>query len=128
MGIYLNPENRSFQISLNSKIYIDKSRLISYTNSGINTSQRFICVSRPRRFGKSVTAEMLAAYYGRNIDSGLQFCNLSIAGDETYREHLNRYNVIFLNIQQFLSLVHDVAQMTSLIGSYIADPSGLSGI
>lgn len=62
MGIYLNPGNRSFQISLNSKIYIDKSNLISYTNSVINTPQRFICVSCPRRFGKSVTAEMLAAY------------------------------------------------------------------
>lgn len=119
MGIYLNPGNRSFQISLNSKIYIDKSNLISYTNSVINTSQRFICVSRPRRFGKSVTAEMLAAYYGRNIDSDIQFCHLSVARDETYREHLNRYNVIFLNIQQFLSRVHDVTQMVSLIGSYL---------
>ena len=65
MGIYLNPGNRSFQMSLNSKIYVDKSNLIAYTNSVINTEQRFVCVSRPRRFGKSVTAAMLSAYYGQ---------------------------------------------------------------
>ncbi len=48
MGIYLNPGNREFQISLNSEIYLDKSNLISYTNSVINTKQRYVCVSRPR--------------------------------------------------------------------------------
>lgn len=119
MGIYLNPGNRSFQISLNSKIYIDKSSLISYTNSVIDTSQRYVCVSRPRRFGKSVTAEMLAAYYGRNIDSDMQFRNLSIAKDKSYWEHLNHYNVIFLNMQQFLGRAHDVTQMMSLIENHL---------
>lgn len=119
MGIYLNPGNRGFQISLNSKIYVDKSDLISYTNSVINTAQRFVCVSRPRRFGKSVTAEMLSAYYGKGIDSHGQFDNLSIAGDDTYQKHLNQYNVIFLNIQQFLSRTHDIAKMQSLIEDYL---------
>ena len=71
MGIYLNPGNRSFQMSLNSKIYIDKSGLISYTNSVINTEQRYVCVSRPRRFGKSVTAQMLTAYYGKGCVMGI---------------------------------------------------------
>lgn len=119
MGICLNPGNRSFQMSLNSKIYIDKSRLISYTNSVINTSQRFVCVSRPRRFGKSVTADMLAAYYGREIDSSGQFCGLSIAGDDSYQKHLNQYNVIFLNMQHFLSRTHDVGKMKALIENYL---------
>lgn len=119
MGIYLNPGNNSFQMSLNSKIYIDKSNLISYTNSVINTAQRFVCVSRPRRFGKSVTAQMLAAYYGRGIDSSRQFSTLLIAEDETYSEHLNHYNTIFLNMQQFFSRTHDVARMKILIESYL---------
>ena len=88
MGIYLNPGNKSFQMSLNSKIYVDKSNLIAYTNSVINTEQRFVCVSRPRRFGKSMAASMLAAYYGKDIDSDRQFNNLLIAGDDTYHEHL----------------------------------------
>lgn len=126
MGIYLNPGNRSFQMSLNSKIYIDKSGLISYTNSVINTAQRFVCVSRPRRFGKSMAAEMLAAYYGRGMDSSGQFEHLAIAGDTSYREHLNQYNVIFLNVQQFLSRTHNIAKMKSLIENYLVKELSLS--
>lgn len=69
MGIYLNPENVDFQEVLNSKIYIDKSELIQYTNSVLRTTQKYICVSRPRRFGKSMAANMLTAYYSRGCDS-----------------------------------------------------------
>ena len=65
MGIYLNPDNILYKRSLNSKIYIDKSRLIEYTNQVLDTEQEFICVSRPRRFGKSMAAQMLAAYYSK---------------------------------------------------------------
>ncbi|MCI9615878.1 MAG: AAA family ATPase [Dorea sp.] len=118
MGIYLNPGNRSFQMSLNSKIYVDKSNLIAYTNSVINTEQRFVCVSRPRRFGKSVTATMLSAYYGQSADSAL-FEHLAVATNDSYKEHLNQYNVIFLNIQQFLSRTHDITAMQSLISDYL---------
>lgn len=118
MGIYLNPGNRSFQMSLNSKIYVDKSNLIAYTNSVINTEQRFVCVSRPRRFGKSVTAAMLSAYYGQSADSAL-FEHLAVATNDSYKEHLNQYNVIFLNIQQFLSRTHDITAMQSLISDYL---------
>ena len=118
MGIYLNPGNRSFQMSLNSKIYVDKSNLIAYTNSVINTEQRFVCVSRPRRFGKSVTAAMLSAYYGHSADSAL-FEHLAVATNDSYKEHLNQYNVIFLNIQQFLSRTHDITAMQSLISDYL---------
>lgn len=119
MGIYLNPGNKSFQMSLNSKIYVDKSNLIAYTNSVINTEQRFVCVSRPRRFGKSMAASMLAAYYGKDIDSDRQFNNLLIAGEDTYHEHLNQYDVIFLNMQQFLSRTHDISKMNTLIENYL---------
>lgn len=69
MGIYLNPKNINFQEALNSEIYIDKSELIKYTNKNIRTKQKYICVSRPRRFGKSITADMLTAYYSRGCDS-----------------------------------------------------------
>ena len=62
MGSYLNPGATSFRNSLRSEIYIDKSGLIEETNKRINTEQRYICVSRPRRFGKSMAANMLAAY------------------------------------------------------------------
>ncbi|KAI4445798.1 hypothetical protein C823_000315 [Eubacterium plexicaudatum ASF492] len=63
MGIYLNPGNDGFWEAVRSKIYVDKTGLISYTNELIGTEQKFICVSRPRRFGKSMALKMLAAYY-----------------------------------------------------------------
>ena len=69
MGIYLNPGNEEFQKALNSKIYVDKTMLISEMNRNLNTEHQNICVSRPRRFGKSMTANMLVAYYSKGCDS-----------------------------------------------------------
>ena len=67
MGIYLNPGNAAFSEAVHSQIYVDKTELISYTNNVLATNQKNICVSRPRRFGKSITANMLAAYYRRDV-------------------------------------------------------------
>lgn len=103
MGIYLNPGNRGFWQSVRSEIYVDKTELIAYTNKMINTEERFICVSRPRRFGKSMTLRMLAAYYSRGCDSRELFAGRKIESNPAYREHLNQYDVIFLNMQQFLT-------------------------
>jgi len=64
MGLYLNPSAKKFQMSLDSEIYVDKSELLIHTNRLFNTNRRFICVSRPRRFGKTMATEMLSAYYG----------------------------------------------------------------
>lgn len=102
MGIYLNPDNDGFQESVHSKIYVDKTGLIAYTNEIIHTEQKFICVSRPRRFGKSMTLKMLAAYYSRGCDSRELFTGLSIENNQSFQKYLNKYDVIFLNMQQFL--------------------------
>ena len=102
MGFYVNPKNRGFWESIRSKIYVDKTGLIACTNEYINTEQKFICVSRPRRFGKSMALKMLAAYYSRGCDSADLFAGLQIEREETYRQHLNQYDVIWLNMQQFL--------------------------
>ena len=75
MGSYLNPGSKGFRESLNSAIYIDKTGLIEKMNRLLNTRQKFICVSRPRRFGKSVAADMLAAYYGQSEGSAELFEN-----------------------------------------------------
>ena len=115
MGVYLNPGNDGFKMALNSKIYVDKSGLISYTNSVLKTEQRFVCVSRPRRFGKSMAANMLTAYYEKDIDSSEMFQGLSISQDEMFKKHLNKYNVVFLNIQTFLSRTHDIMKLRSVI-------------
>lgn len=102
MGNYLNQGNDAFKISMNDDIYIDKSGIISFVNHRIGKRKRFVCVSRPRRFGKSMTAEMLSAYYDKTCDSSKLFQNLKIEKDDSYKKHLNKYDVIFINVQQFL--------------------------
>ena len=103
MGIYLNPGNGMFQKSLDSEIYVDKSGLIEKTNARVGTRECYLCVSRPRRFGKTMAIDMLAAYYGRGCDSRAQFEGLAIAGAESFGEHLNRYDVIRLTMNDFLA-------------------------
>jgi len=115
MGVYLNPGNVDFQEVLNSKIYVDKSELIQYTNSVLRTTQKYICVSRPRRFGKSMAANMLTAYYSRGCDSREMFQGLKIAKHTGFEEHLNQYNVVHLNMQNFLSKTQTIEQMISLV-------------
>ena len=69
MGILLNPNNIEFEEAVNAEIYIDKTELINYTNKVFRTPQKYVCVSRPRRFGKSMAANMLTAYYSKGCDS-----------------------------------------------------------
>lgn len=103
MGHYLNVGNEGFRRVLRAKIYVDKTMMIEYINSVIGTDDGFICVSRPRRFGKSMAANMLAAYYDRSCDSKELFDGLKVSTADDFEEHLNQHNVIFLNIQQILS-------------------------
>ena len=102
MGIYINPKNAGFVEVVRSEIYVDKTGLIKYTNKYLATEQKFICVSRPRRFGKSMALKMLAAYYSCGCDSRELFAGRKIESDPSFEEHLNQYDVIFLNMQQFL--------------------------
>ena len=69
MGTYLNPGKQSFQMAVNSGIFVDKTEMIAYLNSVVNTQQRFVSVSRPRRFGKTMAADMICAYYDRTEES-----------------------------------------------------------
>ena len=102
MGIYLNPGNISFAKTVRSQFYVDKTGLIAHTNDYINTRDQYFCVSRPRRFGKSMTLEMLAAYYSCGCDSRELFAGFKIAQHKDFEKHLNQYDVIYLNMQQFL--------------------------
>lgn len=115
MGYYLNPGNDNFHKMINSDIYIDKSGLIRYTNSVLNTVQGYICISRPRRFGKSTAANMLAAYYSRGCDSRKLFAGLEIEESRDFSKYLNQYNTIFLNMQEFLSQSENIREMIDLI-------------
>ena len=111
MGTYLNPDNSKFQESINSDIYVDKTGLIRYTNSVLHTLQKNICVSRPRRFGKSMAANMLTAYYSKGCDSKELFSNLKIAKDTDFEKYLNKYDTIFLNMQDFLSRSNNIQEL-----------------
>ena len=111
MGNYLNPDNSKFQEALNSDIYVDKTGLIRYTNSVLHTLQKNICVSRPRRFGKSMAANMLTAYYSKGCDSKELFSNLKIAKDTDFEKYLNKYDTIFLNMQDFLSRSNNIQEL-----------------
>ena len=86
MGVYLNPGNAAFSEAVHSQIYVDKTELISYTNSVLATNQKNICVSRPRRFGKSITANMLTAYYSKGCQSDGLFENLNISNSNAYKK------------------------------------------
>ncbi|MCI8635911.1 MAG: AAA family ATPase [Eubacterium sp.] len=99
MGLYLNPGNEQFAVSVNSELYVDKTELIKYTNSRIGKDRPLICSSRPRRFGKTMAVTMLSAYYSKGCRSGKLFAGLKISQNEFFKVHLNKYNVIFLDIQ-----------------------------
>ena len=99
MGRFVNPGNSLFQEALNSRIYVDKTGLLEYTNRVIDTTGKFICSSRPRRFGKTMTADMLTAYYSKNCDSDSLFADLEIGNSESFRTHLNQYDVIHFDVQ-----------------------------
>lgn len=115
MGGYLNPGNEKFGEALNSQIYVDKTGLIEYTNRVMYSNQKYVCVSRPRRFGKSMAANMLTAYYSRGCDSRELFQGLKISKTDAYEKKLNQYNTIFLNMQEFLSQTSSMEEMLRLV-------------
>lgn len=122
MGIYLNPGNTDFYNAVNhSQIYVDKTELINYTNRVLFGEQKFLCVSRPRRFGKSMAANMLTAYYSRDCDSNELFSKLKIAQTELFENHLNQYNVIRINMLNFLNESNNVMEMIEFIEEDLID-------
>ncbi len=115
MGLYVNPGNEGFRSSLKSSIYVDKTGMISYTNAMLDTEQKFICVSRPRRFVKTMAAKMLAAYYSRGCDSRKMFQGLQIANEPSFTDHLNQYPVIRMDIQWTRSNAENPDYIISLL-------------
>ena len=127
MGTYLNPGKTGYQIAQNSEIFIDKSEMISYVNSLVNTSQRYVCVSRPRRFGKTMATAMLCAYYDREADSRSLFekCKISkCAGEESnikWDKYLGEFDVIRLVMTNFFNKERTVEDAINMIKVRILD-------
>ena len=119
MGRFLNPDNSAFQTAVDSEIYVDKTELLDYTNRVISTKQAFICNSRPRRFGKSVTADMLTAYYSRGCDSEEMFSVLKISKKDSFKKHLNKYDVLHFDIQWCLEPAGGAENVVAFLTSQV---------
>ena len=115
MGRFVNPDNSAFQAALNSRIYVDKTGMIEYMNRVLETTDAYICNSRPRRFGKSYAANMLAAYYSKGCDSHDLFSKLEISKEESYEKYINKFNVITLDIQSMIALNQGAKGVVSYI-------------
>ena len=98
MGIYLNPGNVVFKQISSSDIYVDKTMMIRETNRLIDSSGKYICISRPRRFGKTVAGNMLSSYYSKGCDSRALFAPFKISKDPDFEEKLNKFNVIKIDM------------------------------
>lgn len=122
MGIYINKGNEGFRRIRNSE-YVDKSGLIAIVNKTLFTRQCFSCVTRSRRFGKTMAAEMLLAYYDHSCDSRSLFADLEIAKHPSFEDHLNKYPVIYLDAGFFVSKHKDKAVLDDLNTEVIKEVS-----
>lgn len=104
MGTFLNRGTHEFESAVNSLIYVDKTDMIEYFNKLINTEQRYVCVSRPRRFGKTMTANMFAAYYEKGLDTRRIFENQKLGQEKNWDRYLNHFNVIRIDIAEINSV------------------------
>ena len=93
MGIYLNPGNNMFREVVCGDIYVDKTMMIKETNRMMDTGNKYICMSRPRRFGKTFASNMLCAYYSKGCDSRELFAPFKISRDPCFEEKIGRAHV-----------------------------------
>ena len=98
MGIYLNPGIENLKKDKTAEYYVDKSMILSFLNKKIDSPDSYICSSRPRRFGKTMAANMIAAYYSKGCDSHEIFSDLKISTTPSFENHINKYNVIALDM------------------------------
>ena len=101
MGYYLNPSSPRYEKLKKSKVFVDKTDIFEILNENLGKEKSFFCLSRPRCFGKSVTAQMICSYYARCQDSSSLFDNLKIASFDDYMKHLNQHDVAFNQMQQW---------------------------
>jgi len=115
MGVYLNSGYVNFKDVRATEPYVDMSGIISLTVPMIGGDDRYLCVTRPSRFGKSITADMLCAFYDCSVDSSELFADLEISGDADAMKHMNQYHVLHLDIASFGSERLDAFSTVELI-------------
>ena len=125
MGVYYEPGMERFSGIVKREDYKDKTGLIGFVNRKIEKGTALICVTRPRRFGKTFAARMLAAYYDRSCDSSALFENRMIAQDPTFRDHLNQYHVLSFTVTNFTSRI-DTSQESDVSGRMVRESGFIS--
>ncbi len=105
MAYFLNniSEINQFSKTVKEKYFVDKSELIEKMNELVGTASQYVCITRPRRFGKTLNAMMLASYYSKNADFKYLFDKLKVSKSDSYLEHLNKHNVIYMTFNQLPS-------------------------
>ena len=124
MGTYLNPGKQSYQMAVNSEIFVDKTEMIRYLNTVINTQQRYVSVSRPRRFGKTMAADMICAYYDREAESRELFSQRKLVGNGQeicWDEYLGKFDVIRLVMTDFMEGSKSVQDMIDYLTEEAVD-------
>ena len=121
MGIYVNPRTESMKLAVNSEIYVDKTGLLKILNNSIGQEKHFFAVSRARRFGKSMAAGMIDAYYSCGGDTKELFSPSEIAKEPSFEEHLNKYNVLHFDVASFLNAVKDPEDCIALMDRTLMD-------
>ena len=114
MGRFIDRGNNDFVSARNSE-YVDKSAMIQFINDNLETEYRFSCISRCRRFGKSLAAKMLYAYYDRSCDSRCLFKDLAIASMPSFEQHLNKYPTIFVDMTRFTTECNNNPNVVDII-------------
>lgn len=121
MGIYLNPGYENFKTTLSADIYVDKTMMIDKVNRFIDKGDKYICMSRPRRFGKTIAGNMLSSYYSKGCDSHALFENLKISSVPDYKEKLNKYNVIKIDLNSEYQNTEDKENLIKILSEDIKE-------
>lgn len=121
MAIYLNTNKplENYEELLNEEFFVDKSYIISLINKKINSKSKYICITRPRRFGKSSVVDMIGAYYSKASDSKEIFDKLKISKSKYYEEHLNKYNVISISFNKIPEMGKSYDDYINMIKKYL---------
>ena len=124
MGLYLNPNANAFEDDKNTRIYIDKSLVIDELNKLVSTKEDFVCISRPRRFGKSMVGNLISAYYSKGCDTREIFSQMKIGQVPEFDKYLNKFNVIKLDLNELYQNANkkgEEAQLISQIDRRVAE-------
>ncbi len=120
MGVYINRGNSEFR-DIVAHEYVDKTSLIPLVNATLNSESRYSCVTRCRRFGKSMAAKMLCAYYDRSCDSRDLFRGLAAERDASFEKHLNKYYVIRVDMTDFTTKYRRDKDIVNLVQQAVMD-------